>query len=121
MAFRSGSNLLLKMFQKLLGPMAAASSVVPLGLLDAATTTLVEGPILSVARGPYLYLVPWKLSGTGLGFQKEGSRDRRLQDSFGLTVQRQAGLWLLDGANVELAHQLPGNDGSAPTLKKIIH
>lgn len=75
----------------------------PLEDISEARAVLFSGWTMAVPE-------PWPLKitpsvsdgcGTGLGFQKEGSRDRHLQDWLGHTVWWQADLWLLGRADVE--------------------
>ncbi len=119
----------LKLFQRMLGLMASASSALQLGLLymqplqywlkpRVPPHAWCQGLLrIRVSQASIAALAPRKaVDGTGRapghGLQKEGCLDRRLQIRLVGTVRQQTGLRPLDKDGRLPSHQLPGNAGS---------
>ncbi len=116
----------LKAFQKMLGLMASASSVLHLGLLHMqplqywlkprvpSQTPPCQGePGLRCSSGPYKNH-QWmeRCMAPGHGLQKEGGLDRCLQLRLGGAVRQQTGFRPLVEEGRSPSHQPPGNAGS---------
>ncbi len=134
-SFRGRNVVPLKQFQRLLGHMASAAAVTPLGLLHMR-------PYLALATlpGSEVGMAPWYTASgylpavsplpqpldrlclsTGRGAPRTSvpaycCRNRCLQHGLGSYMQWAGSLGALDRAPIALAHQLPGAVGSAFSL-----
>ncbi|XP_073781587.1 uncharacterized protein [Danio rerio] len=122
----------LKFFQRLLGHMASAAAVTPLGLLHETTSALASrsGPQTRMARGhtPGLGycavsprpqplerpLVPTGRCASRTGVQPCCCFNRRFQHGLGGRVSRACGCGPLEGCPAALAYQSPRAVGSVP-------
>ncbi len=130
--FKNRTVAPLKQFQRLLGHMAAAAAVTPLGLLHmrplqhwlhgrvprwACQSSTLRVQVTPACRQTF---TPWSdLSGRsapGTGLQARCGLHRRLRQGLGGHVQRACSVGGLDGSPTALAHQLPRVASSTPGL-----
>ncbi len=126
----------LKLFQRLLGHMASAAAVTPLGLLHMRPLQHwlhSRVPRWAWRRGALRVNItqecrrsfsPWTDNSTGRGALRTSvsaccCHNRCLQHGLGRYMQRAGSLGALDGASTALAHQLPRAAGSASSLAAV--
>ncbi len=134
--FKNRTAAPLKQFQRLLGHMAAAAAVTPLGLLhmrplqhwlhgrvprwawQSGTLRVQVTPACRQNLHPVVRpFIPSGRSAPGTGLQARCGLHRRLRQGLGGHVQRACSVRGLDGSPTALAHQLPRVAGSTPGLE----
>ncbi len=133
--FKNRTAAPLKQFQRLLGHMAAAAAVTPLGLLhmrplqhwlhgrvprwawQSGTLRVQVTPACRQTFTPWSDLSFLRGSAPGTGLQARCGLHRRLRQGLGGHVQRACSVRGLDGSPTALAHQLPRVAGSTPGLE----
>ncbi len=134
-SFRGRNVVPLKQFQRLLGHMASAAAVTPLGYVTTSALATLPGPEVGMAPRytasrylPAVLPLPQPLGrpclSTGWGAPRTSvpaycCHNRCLQHGLGRYMQWAGSLGALDRAPTALAHQLPGAVGSAFSLATV--